>query len=77
MKIVKLVFGGVGQITVGTLTFIGANFAWIYGSTLHGEKLIVFIFHASMAALDVAAYSIIAAALAIKTAERVEEQIGD
>lgn len=76
MRVVKTVFSGRGQIVFGVIVFVISVVAWVYGGFLSGDALIRFIFHVSMAALVIASYSIIASALAIRTAERVEEQVG-
>lgn len=68
-------FGAHGQLVVGVLTFACVIAAWVYGASLRGESLVRFIFHASMAALVVAAYSIIATALGYRATERVEAHV--
>jgi ABC-type branched-subunit amino acid transport system permease subunit len=71
----RLVFGARGQLAVGAATFCGAVGAWWYGAGLRGEPLVRFIFHASMAALALAAYAIVATALGFRATERVEERV--
>lgn len=72
---VRVVFGASGQLAVGVFTFLAVIAAWVYGSGLKGETLLRFIFHASMAALVIAAYAIIATALGYRATERVEEKV--
>lgn len=74
-SLVQAVFSGRGQIVFGVIVFVTSVVGWAYGTFLHGEALVRFIFHVSMAALVIGSYSIIAAALAIRTAERVESQV--
>lgn len=75
MRAARVAFGAHGQLAVGVVTFLAAIAAWWYGSTLQGEALVRFIFHASMAALVLAAYAIIATALGYRATERVEAQV--
>lgn len=74
-RAIQITFGAHGQLAVGILTFLGSVTAWVYGSGLSGEPLIRFIFHVSMAALVVAAYSIVATALGYRATERVEAAV--
>lgn len=76
-RLVRIVFGAHGQLVVGVVTFMLAIFAWVYGSSLRGEALVRFIFHASMAALVIASYSIVATALGYRATERVEAKVVD
>lgn len=71
----RVAFGAHGQLVVGIFAFAGAVAAWVYGAGLRGEPLVRFIFHASMAALVLAAYAIIATALGYRATERVETAV--
>ena len=71
----RIVFGAHGQLAVGILAFAVSCAAWVYGSSLRGEALVRFIFHASMFALVIASYAIIATALGYRATERVEAQV--
>lgn len=74
-RVLRSVFGAHGQLVVGCLTCVGSVAAWVFGASLRGETLIRFIFHVSMAALVVAAYSIVATALGYRATERVEAAV--
>lgn len=75
MAVARAVFGARGQLCVGVLTCVAAAVAWWYGAGLRGEQLVRFIFHASMAALELAAYAIVATALGYRATERVEAKV--
>jgi hypothetical protein len=77
LTVVRAVFGAHGQLAVGILTFAAVLVAWVYADGLRGEALVRFIFHASMAALALAAYAIIATALGYRATERVEQVVVD
>lgn len=74
-RALRIVFGAHGQLAVGVGVFVAVIGAWVYGSGLRGEPLLRFIFHASMATLVIAAYSIIATALGYRATERVEAKV--
>jgi hypothetical protein len=71
----RWLFGAHGQVAIGVLACAGAVAAWVYGATLHGEALIRWLFHISMAALLLAAYAIVATGLGYKATERVETAV--
>lgn len=73
----RWIFGAHGQVLIGALACVAAVAAWIYGATLHGDALIRWLFHVSMAALVLAAYAIVATGLGYKATERVEAQVAN
>jgi ABC-type Na+ efflux pump permease subunit len=73
--VLRAVFGAHGQLAVGASVLVVSVASWVYGATLRGEALVRFIFHVSMAALVIASYAIIAAALGYRATERVEAQV--
>lgn len=75
MRLARIVFGAHGQLAVGILAFVVSCGCWWYGTTLHGEALIRFLFHVSMGALVLAAYAIVATALGYRATERVETAV--
>lgn len=80
---IRGVFGAHGQLAVGIFVLAVSIAFWVIGTmTIPGaEKLpwdwqpAVFIFHASMFALVLAAYAIIATALGYRATERVETAV--
>lgn len=71
----RWIFGAHGQVAIGAFTCFGSIAAWIYGSTLHGDALIRWLFHISMAALLLAAYGIVATGLGYRKTEQVETAV--
>lgn len=75
MTVIRWFFGARGQLAVGIFVFTVSIVAWGYGTTLHDAALLKFIFHASMFALVLAAYAIVATALGYRATERVEAKV--
>lgn len=75
MSVWQTVFGARGQLVVGTTACLIALVAWGYGSTLHGESLLRFLFHMSMFFGVAACYAIVSTALGYRATERVEQTV--
>jgi hypothetical protein len=73
--VLRIIFGAHGQLAVGVVACVVTLVAWGYGSTLHGEALIRFLFHMSMFFGLLAAYAIVATALGYRATERVEAAV--
>jgi ABC-type Na+ efflux pump permease subunit len=77
------VFGAKAQVIVGVFAFTISGMFWVLGTVTipHAASLpwnwtpAAFIFHASMFALVVASYAIIATGLGFRATERVESQV--
>lgn len=83
-RAVQIAFGAHGQLGVGILVFVLSVAAWVLGSATIPNAAAppwrwttpgVFIFHASMFALVLAAYGIVATALGYRATERVESAV--
>jgi hypothetical protein len=83
MNLIPRIFGAHGQIVVGILLFLIGTVFWIVGifkipnaaAWAWAWSAEVYIFHASMLALVIGGYNIIATALGYRATERVEEVI--
>jgi hypothetical protein len=75
LAIARALFGARAQVVVGALCLVVGIAAWVYGSTLHGEQLLAFVFHISMFFGCVACYAIIATGLGYRATERVESNM--
>lgn len=71
----RILFGARAQIVVGCTCFVLGVAAWAYGSTLHGERLLEFVYHVSMFFGLVACYAIVATGLGYRKTEHVETAV--
>jgi hypothetical protein len=79
----RIAFGAHGQLAVGVFVSVVSTVFWVIGTiTIPGALAwpwtwmpSVFIFHASMFALELAAWGIVATALGYKATERVEAAV--
>jgi hypothetical protein len=82
-RALRAFFGARGQLVVGVFVFAVSIAFWTLGTLTipHAAALpwrwtpSVFIFHASMFALALASYAIVATALGYRATERVEEHV--
>jgi hypothetical protein len=78
-------FGAKAQVVVGGISLCISFGFWVLGMAIFPNAIswpwhwtvATFIFHASMFALVVGSFSIVAAALGYRAAERVEAQVAD
>lgn len=80
----KAVFGAHGQLSVGVFVYVISITFWVIGTATipnaarwpwDWKTPAVYIFHASMFALVLAAYGIVATALGYRATERVEAHV--